>query len=282
VNAELVFEPADVDRRAGLAQQQAQAQAAGAVGLAAGQDQEHIAAAVRDESLHAVEEPVALAVLEGPQLNRLQVRARVGLREHHGAGDLAVREERQVLLFDLLGREGVDRFRDALETEDVHQRRIRPREDLVGHRIHEAREVQPVEAVGQGEAHHFRLGQFLDVFRDALGPGHRAVFVEGVAFAVHALGPRRDEVGTEFTERIEHHFVVADRLLSVPRSVVELVREAEAFFDCLRQRRQVDVPEQEPNVVVVLVEVSHALSCDLLFAIYYLTARDGVSAGGKS
>ncbi len=261
VDAELVFEPADVDGRAGLAQKQTQAHSAAAVGLASCQHQEHVAAAVRDEPLHAVEEPVALAVLIGSQLDGLEVRAGVGLGEHHRAGDLALGEERQVLLLDLLGGEGVDRVGDALEAEDVAQRGVGSREDIVGHRVDQVREIQPAEAVGQGEAHDFRLGKLLDVLGDSLGPGYRAVFVEGVALAVHALGPRRDEVGAELAERVQHHLVVADGFLDVVRCVVEFLREAEALFERLGQRRQVDVPEQEPNVVVIRVKVSHALSC---------------------
>ena len=97
VDAQLVLQAADLDLRAALHQQQAQAAAVGDLRLAAGQHQQHLAAAVGDEPLDAVDEPVALVVLVGAELDGLEVAAGVGLGQHHRAGPLAAGQVRQVL-----------------------------------------------------------------------------------------------------------------------------------------------------------------------------------------
>ena len=73
VDAEFVFESADVDGGAPVADEQAQAQSAGAVGLAASEDEQDFAAAVGDEAFDAVEEPVAVFILKCAELDGLEV-----------------------------------------------------------------------------------------------------------------------------------------------------------------------------------------------------------------
>ena len=231
VNAELVFQPADVHGRARFADEQAQAETAAAIGLAAGQHEQDFAAAVGDEPLDAVQEPVALVVLEGFEFDGLQVRAGVRLGQDHGAGHLAVGKRRQVFLLDLFVGERVDRLGDALKAEDVHQRRVGPRDDLGGDRVDQVGEVQAAEPIGQREAHHLGLGQLLQGLGHALRTRDGAVLVECVALPIDVFGPRRDEVGAEFAERVEDHVVVLHGLLGVLGRVVAFAGEAEVILD---------------------------------------------------
>ena len=103
--------------------------------------------------------PLPVVVLLGPQLDGLEVAARVRLGEDHGAGDLAGGQVRQVLGLDLLGGEGVDRLGDALEAEDVHQAGVGPADHLDGHGVDEVGEVEPAEPVREGEAHQVGLAE---------------------------------------------------------------------------------------------------------------------------
>ncbi len=81
-------------------------------------------------------------VLVGPQPHRLQVAAGVRFGQHHGAGHLALGEPRQHLVLDLLAGKGVDRLGDALQAEHVHERGVRPADDLGGHRVDQVGAVQ--------------------------------------------------------------------------------------------------------------------------------------------
>ncbi len=204
-----------------------------------------------------MEEPVAVFVFVGAELNGLEVGAGVGLGEDHGAGDLALGEGGQVLLLEFLGGEGVDRLGDALEAEDVHEGGVGAGDDLGGHGVEEVGEVETSEAVGQGEAHDLGLGELLERLGDAGGAGDGAIFVEGVALTVDALGARGDEIGAEFAHGVEDHLVVLDGLGRVAGGVVEFLGEAEALFQEGGEAAQVDVLKEELDVVVVAVKVAH-------------------------
>ena len=98
-----------------------------------------------------------LVVLVGPQADRLQVAAGVGLGQHHGAGHFAAAEARQQLVLDLVVGEGVDRLGDALQAEEVHQRGVGPADHFGGHGVDQVGAIQPAVLPRQREAHQVGL-----------------------------------------------------------------------------------------------------------------------------
>ncbi len=121
VYSEFVFESANVNGRPPVTDEEAKSESAASVGFATGHNEQDFTAAVCDETLDTVEEPVAVVILKGAEIDRLQIGAGIGLGKHHCAGDFAGGEIVQVLLLDILGGEGIYRFGDTLEAEDVHQ-----------------------------------------------------------------------------------------------------------------------------------------------------------------
>ena len=218
VDAQLVLQVADLHPLRPLGDEQAQAAAVGDFRLAAGQHQQDFAAAVGDEPLHAVEVPVALLVLEGPQPHGLQVAAGVGLGQHHRAGHFAAGEPRQHLVLDLVVGEGVDRLGDALQPEQVHQRGVGPADHLGGHRVDEAGAIQPAVLPRQGEAHQVGLAEPLEVLLHQRMQRDGAVLVERVAFAVDLLGVGGDHLAGHFADDLQHAAVVVHGVGRVVRA----------------------------------------------------------------
>ena len=161
VDAHFVFGAADADRRVPLAEEQAQAHAAGLVRLAPREHQQNLPATVRDEPLDAFQAPLAVGILVGLQLDVLEVAARVRLRQDHRPGHRAGAEARQRPLLLVFGSEGVDRLRNALEAEDVHETGVGAADHLDGDGINDARAVQAAEPPRQREPHQVRLRQRL-------------------------------------------------------------------------------------------------------------------------
>ena len=120
-------------RRPPVAYEQAKSKPARPVRLRPGQNQQHLAAAVCDKSLNAMQEPVAIRILIGPQFYSLQIRSRVRFSKHHRACHLARRKIMQIVLLDILIRECVDSLSYPLEPENIHQRSISPRYHFIGH-----------------------------------------------------------------------------------------------------------------------------------------------------
>ena len=115
VDAELLFEVANLDARAAVGQQHGKAAAIAGPRFGSRQHQQHVAAAVGDETLDAGQAPLAIIILPGAKLNGLQVRTGIGLGQHHGAGHFAAGELRQVLGLDLVIGERIDRLSDPLQ-----------------------------------------------------------------------------------------------------------------------------------------------------------------------
>ncbi len=133
VDAELVFEAADLHVLVALVEEHRQAAGVGRALLGAGQHERDLAAAVGDEALDARQAPDAVVAERGLELDVLQVAAGLGLGERHRARDLAAGEARQVGLLELVAGELVDRLGDVLQAEDVHERRIGARDHLDDH-----------------------------------------------------------------------------------------------------------------------------------------------------
>ena len=150
MNPELVLQVPHAHLFAAFGDEQAQAPTVGNVRLAAGQREQNLAAAVGDEPLHAVEEPVALLVLKRPQSHRLQIAAGIGLGEHHSPRYLAAGESREHFVLDLLAGKGVDRLRDSLQAEEIRERSVGPAHDLVGDGVDQVGAVQPAVARAGG------------------------------------------------------------------------------------------------------------------------------------
>ena len=258
--------------RPALHQEQAQPAPVGDLRLAAGQHQQHLAAAVGDESLHAADEPVALGVLPdggglfgggvvAGGLDRLEVAAGVRLGEDHRPGPLAAGHAGQVLLLDRLIREGVDGLGDALEAVEVHQRGVGPADDVVAHRVDQVGAVQPAEAVRQREAHQVGLAEAVQGPLDARGAGDRAVGVEGVAQLVGLLGRGGDCLGGQLAQDGEDSPVVVHRVGGVGRGEVKLAGVREVVLHDGRQARHVHVLKEKLDVLVVREEVCHGSCC---------------------
>jgi len=80
-----------------------------------------------------------------------------------------------------------------------------------------------------------------------------------VAVAVHLFGPRSDEVRRDIADDLEDPPVVVDGIGRVRRGILRprpAVPREPVLLDS-RDRRQVDVVEEELNVVVIFEEVRH-------------------------
>ena len=259
VDAELVLEAAHLHLRPLLDQQAGEAAPVGDLRLGARQHEQDVAAAVGDEALDAVHEPLARRVLVGARLDGLQVAAGVGLGQHHGPGPLAARQARQVGLLDLVAGEGMDRLGDALEAVEVHQRGVGPADDVVGHRVEQFRRIEAAVAVRQGEAHQVGLPEQADRLGDAGRVGHGAVGIEHVAGGVGVLRRRRDALPGDPADEFQQAAVVVDGVGGIGRREVELRLEAELLLRQRRQAAQVEVVEEETDVLVVVEEVCHGM-----------------------
>ena len=256
VDAELVLEVPHADRILLFAEKERKPEAAGLVWLASRKHQEHVPAAVGYEPLDAAEAPCAVFGLARAQLHRLKVASRVGLGQDHGAGQFAGGQARQVFVFQFIRCKGVYRLRDALEAEDVHQARIRPRDYLVGQRIDKGRYVQPAKATRQRETHQVRLRKPVEIVQDLRIVTHAAV-VELVTLAVHVLGPRRDKIPRYGAGDFERLAVIFDRVGGVFGRIVILGRRRVAVLLQVGQLAGVPEVELEHYVFVVGEEIGH-------------------------
>jgi len=124
--------------------------------------------------------------------------------------------------------------------------------------------------VRKGKTHHVGLGEGLKGFGDSCGIAYGAVFAESAAFAVNSFASGSDKVGAELAECIEHEVIVGQGLLGGGGRGVELPGKAEAAFREIGQFGYVDMFQQKPDIVIVLIKVAHLsiLNTGLSYRVY--------------
>ena len=257
VDAELVLKAADLDRRALLDEKAGKSGAVRRAGLGAGEDEEDVAAAVRDEALDAVHEPVAVLVLIRHRLDALEVGAGIRFREDHRARVGAVAELGDVLGLDVLARERVDRLGDALQAEDVHQRGVGAGDDVVAGSEDRARHVESAQIVRNRAAGEARAAEQLDGELDAGRVRDGTVLVEDVSDAVGLLRRRGNAVADDVTAHGQRALVVVDGVRDVRRREVVFLRELEVLLEQRGDLGEVQRVDRLLDVGVVQIEVAH-------------------------
>ena len=167
-----------------LRNEQAQAAPVVDVRLASGERQQDLAATVRDEPFDAVQIPVAVLVLVGSKTNGLQVASGIRFGQHHSTRYFAFGETGQNFVLDLIIRKGIDRFGDALQTEQIHEGAVGTTDDFGCHRVKQIWAIDAAILAWQGESHHVRLGQAIEIPLYEGMERDRTVLVERIALTI--------------------------------------------------------------------------------------------------
>ena len=150
--------------------------------------------------------------------------------------------------------EAVDRLPAPLQREQGHQRRVRARHHLDRRGVRGDRQVHPAVLARQREAHQAGLAQLLKRCLHRLRVDDAAVFEPG-ADPVDLCSTRRDRVGGQFPDHLEHQPDRFDALFDALRGELVGVREVPL------QRRQDHGPgrvfDAATEVGIRVVEVGH-------------------------
>ena len=257
MDAELVLEAADLDPRPFLDQQTAEATPVRRPLLRTRKNQQHLAAAVGDEALHAVHEPVAVRILIRRRLDALQVAAGIRLGEDHRTRPLAGDKLRNVRLLHFLVAEHVDRVGDALKPEDVHQRRVAARNDVVAGGEDRARHVESAQVIRNLHAEESGLAEKLKRQLDARRIGDGSVRVEHAPDRIGLLRQGRNAIRHHVTADVDRALVVVDCIRRVLRREIILLRELEVLLQERCDFRQVKRVDDVLDVLVVLIKIAH-------------------------
>ena len=214
---ELVLDAADAHAVVALDQEQGQAAGVVGAGLAARQHDRISAQPLVMKRLTPFRRqvPVGLVVV-GAGLDRAQVRAGIGLGEHHGAGDLAAGQARQDALLARFVAELGDGNGDLLQAKDGHQPGLGARDDLDHHLQDGLGQVQAAVLPGQHGTDQLGLAQRL---QGLLGGGgvRDLPIVEAGALLVGLGGARRDPRGAHLAQHLQHQAVVVQGIGVVAR-----------------------------------------------------------------
>ena len=99
---------------------------------------------------------------------------------------------------------------------------------------------------------------------------------------IHIFTARRNEVGAELADRIEHHVIIGNRFFGIRGSGLELAAVFEALFLQSSNLFQIHVPEQELNIVIVFIKISHGSNPYLFAHALSFRPPSGVSKASPS
>ena len=223
MDAQLVFQPTNSEVLISFVQKKGETASVGGPLFAPSQDQRYLATAVGDEALHARQIPTTVLTQSRLQLHVLQIRAGLGFGEGHGSGHLSGSEAGQIGRLDLIRGELVDGLANVLQTKNIHERGIRPRDQLDDHSGNRHRQKEAAVATRQRHAHEIGLPQALE----RLGQRRRVADIsihQLTAQPVHLLRARRHELGSYAPRELQHPVVAIARIGQVAGSVGKLAR----------------------------------------------------------
>ena len=218
--------------------------------------QADLAAAVGDEALDAVQEPGAVRLLRGFELDVLQVAAGLGLGERHAAGDLTAGEPRQVGRLHVIAGELVDGLADVLEAEDVHEGGVGAAHHLDDHHADRDGEVEAPVLARQCHAHEVGLLEALQALGDA-GCVADLALDQLAAGAVDVLGAGLDVLAGEVAGDLQGARVRVDRVLEVAGRIGEVAGLRVVVLAQAHDACEVEAAQGLLEVCVVGEEVAH-------------------------
>ena len=194
---------------------------------------------VRDETLHAVQPPTVILLVEGGlQHDALQVGTgiRFGQVHRHRFPGTYTRDEAAVLVFVA---KFIQRFDTVLQRPDVSETGICGSHYLGTHRVRRNREVQPVILARHRHAVHTGLDHGVQVLHRPAGIIHTAV-VAVRAFFVHTFGIRGNHIGRDVAYDVQHLIIRIHRVGIVHRRIIKFVLVPEValfqFHNALHHR----------------------------------------------
>ena len=247
MDAELAFDTMDFDLRASLRDEHRKATAVTRSSLRTRQNQKHFSATVCNEMLYSVQPPDVriLRILRRGRFDGLQIAAVIGLRQRHRAVVFAGREFRKIFLLLLFRTEFLDGLSDALQTEQILQRRIRAGDDFRHHRIDRHGIIQSAITLCERDAAQSGRLDVLQILNGSFRHRHDAVFAMR-AFHIDVHGARRDLLARHFADGLKPGLILRDHFRR--RAFVLAFAQGRDF-------RKVKLFEMIDQIVVVRIEI---------------------------